>query len=206
MSDEELPRGEHLRYSLTRNASRSTQIGCTFLLVLIFGGIGVTALIMAHRNENNGVVSLVGGGFTLVALLLLYSAIHQLFALKTPQTVVEIDTRELVRGAEVQLYFRQAGPASFESLRANLVGEEHWWTGSGKRRQHHVLQLGVFNLFDSGPFEVDDLTPYERLITVRVPDVPEPSDPEHGVQWQLEVWGKVTARADFQHVFPVSLR
>lgn len=205
----ELPRGEHLRYSLTRNASRGAQIGCTLFLALLLGGIAVPVLIAAYRHsetENNFVVYIVGGGFGLVALLLLYSAIHQLFALKTPQTVVEIDSDRLVRGKEVQLYFRQPGPASFESLRANLVGEESWWTGSGKRRSRQVLQLGVFNLFDSGAFDVDDLVPYERIVTVEIPRVPQASDRTHDVQWKLEVWGRVRGRADFQHVFPVELQ
>ncbi|HEX6096983.1 MAG TPA: hypothetical protein VF432_11715 [Thermoanaerobaculia bacterium] len=198
-----------LRYTLSRKSSRGAQIGCTFALAVLLGGIGVPLLRTAYTDsgtENNFVVYVVGGGFTLVALLLLYEAIHQLFALRTPETVVEIDTEELVRGAEIQLYFRQPGPAAFESLRANLVGEESWWTGSGKQRRHHVQQLGVFNLFDSGAFEVDARAPYERLVTVRVPDLPRASDRAHGVMWQLEVWGKVRGRADFQHVYPIRVR
>lgn len=204
----ELARGTRLRYSLSRKSSRGAQIGCTLALAVILGGIGVTALVLAyrHREEGNFVVYLVGGAFTLVALLLLYSAIHQMFAMRTPETIVEIDSEELARNGEVQLYFRQPGPAQFESLRANLVGEESWWTGSGKRRRHHVIQLGVFPLFDSGAFDVGEHTPYEQLVRVRIPDVPHASDPTHAETWQLEVWGKVRGRADFQHVFPVGLK
>ena len=205
----ELARGTRLRYSLSRKTSRGAQIGCTLALALIVGGIGATAFVLASRHretEPSFVVYVVGGGFALVGLLLLYSAIHQLFALRTPETIVEIDRDVLVRGGDVQLYFRQPGPAQFESLRANLVGEESWWTGTGKRRRHHVLQLGVFNLFDSGPFEVDATVPYERIADARIPHVPHASDPAHAETWQLEVWGKVRGRADFQHVYGVRLR
>jgi hypothetical protein len=199
---ETLEAGTHLRYSLSRNGSRGAQIGCTLLLAALLGTLGGGILFFALRAGDRGIALLVGGAFALVALVLLYSAVHQTFALKTPQTIVEIDRRELRRESPVQLYFRQPGPASFESLRANLVGEERWSTGSGKHRRHHVEQLGVFNLYDSGPFEVDGNTPFEDTVTAQVPDLPHAAAGREE-RWQLEVWGKVRGRADFQHVFPI---
>lgn len=200
-----LEKGRHLPYALSRQASRGAQIGCTLALAAILGGIGGTVLYLDRRHgEPSLVVQLVGGAFALFALLLLYSAVHQMFAMRTPQTIVETDADVLRRGARVRFHFHQAGPASFESLRANLVGEETWWTGSGKQRRHHRKHLGTFNIFDSGPFEVVDL-PSTRTVIVEIPQLPHPSEREHGVTWQLEVWGKVRGRADFQHVFPVEV-
>lgn len=190
--------GTHLRYSLTRNASRGAQIGCTFAIALLLGGIGVPILFLAGKGD--GVVYVVGGGFSLVALLLLYSAIHQLFALRTPQTIIEVDRQVFARGEEVIFFIRQPGPASFESLRGNLVGEESWWEGSGKTRRHVVKQLGVFNLFDTGSFEA----PFERELVAEIPRELVVQS-EHSIHWQLEVWGKVNGRADFQHVFSVEV-
>jgi hypothetical protein len=202
---EPLERGRHLAYGLSRQSSRGAQIGCTLVLAAILGGIGGTIVYLARRNvEPSWVVYVIGGGLALFGLLLLYAAVHQMFAMRTPQTIVEMDTAVLRRGARVAVHFHQAGPASFESLRANLVGEESWWTGSGKHRRHHHVHLGTFNVFDSGPFEVVDL-PFERTVTVEIPQLPYPSNREHGVTWQLEVWGKVRGRADFQHVFPVQV-
>lgn len=204
---QKFPPGKHLRYALQRNTSRGAQIGCTFALALVLGGAGGGFLYGAWRTGDTSIVlRIVGGAFAFVGVLLLGSAIHQLFALRTPQTMVEIDTDVLVRGSRIRLHFRQPGPANFESLRANLVGEESWTTGSGKRRQRHVLQLGTFNLFDSGPFELLNETPFERAVTVQVPDLPRASSPARMETWQLEVWGKVHGRADFQHVFPVNVR
>ncbi len=201
-----LPPGRHLRHALEREASRGAQIGCTLVVAVLVGGIGAAILVFASRSGDRSFVVLsVGGIFSLVGLLALYSGIHQLFALRTPQTIVETDSGVFKRGGRVRLYFRQPGPGSFESLRANLVGEESWWSGPSKRRRKNVVQLGVFNLFDSGPFEVDATTPFERTVEVEVPDVPHASSPAHHESWQLEVWGKVRGRADFQHVFPVRL-
>ena len=198
-------KGRNLSYALSRQSSRGAQVGCTLILAAILGGAGGTILYLARRHDEPSlVVNVVGGGFALFGLLLLYSAVHQMFAMRTPQTLVEMDTDVLRRGARVQIHFHQAGPASFESLRANLVGEESWWTGSGKHRRHHHVHLGTFNLVDCGPFEVVDL-PFERTVTVEIPQLPYPSNREHGVTWQLEVWGKVRGRADFQHVFPVEV-
>lgn len=206
MSEAALTPGKHLRYSLSRQSSRGAQIGCTLAIALLLGGIGGAILYAAiSHDEPFSLMHIVGGGFAFFALPLLYSAVHQLFALRTPETVVEIDADVLQRGSTVRLYFRQPGPASFESLRANLVGEESWWTGSGKSRRQEVRQLGTFSLFDSGAFDVDALVPFERTVSVQVPNLPPPSNPAHSVMWQLEVWGKVRRRADIQHVFPMKV-
>lgn len=198
--------GRHLRHVLERETSRGAQIGCTLAVALLVGGIGGAILVFASRSgERSLLIQFVGAMFVLVGALALYSGVHQLFALKTPQTIVETDSGVFKRGGRVRLYFRQPGPGSFESLRANLVGEESWSSGPPKRRRKNVVQLGVFNLFDSGPFEVDAATPFERTVEVEIPDVPHASSPAHAESWQLEVWGKVRGRADFQHVFPVRL-
>jgi hypothetical protein len=187
---------------LRRASSRARQIAVTAGVSLLLGGAGAAIVVIARRTGSGTfLIYLIGGAFAMVALPLAYSAIYQLFAARTAQTIVETDAPELVRGKRMRLCFRQPGPASFESLRANLVGEESWWTGTGKRRNRHVLQLGTFNLFDSGPFHA----PWERTVTVEIPDLPRPSDARHAVTWNLEVWGKVKGRADVQHVFPMTL-
>jgi hypothetical protein len=203
---EELERGRHLRYALSRNTSRGMQIGCTFLIGLVLATPGIIVLMKAREHdEKSFVVWAVGGAFTLVAALLFYSAVHQMFALATPQTVVECDADKFTRNGTIRLYFGQPGPADFESLRANLVGEETWHTGSGKQRRRHVNQLGTFNIFDSGPFVIEEGMPaYERTVSVTIPDLPH-ARADRREQWQLEVWGKVRGRADFQHVYPVTV-
>lgn len=187
---------------LERSSPRGIQIGCTFALGALLGIIGGGFLLVAYRTQTGGVLAyIIGGGFAFVALLLLYSAIYQLFAAQTPETIVETDAKTLKQGKSVQFSFRQPGPASFESLRANLVGEEIWFTHRRNRRIRHVIQLGTFNIYDSGPFEA----PFEETVTVEIPDLPRPSDDKHKAEWRLEVWGKVRGRADVQHVFPMEL-
>jgi hypothetical protein len=202
---EKFGQGKQLRYALARNATRGAQIGCTLFLGVLLSAIGGGVLYAAWRNNDTSLVlKIVGGAFAFFGVLLLLSAIHQTFALRTPLTIVETDSDVFQRGKHVRLYFRQPGPGSFESLRANLVGQESWHTGSGKRRQRHVHNLGTFHVFDSGAFEVLDHD-FQRSVTFQVPDLPRAA---HGRMetWTLEVWGKVNGRADFQHVFPVNVR
>jgi hypothetical protein len=182
-------------HALQRSSSRGAQIVRTFALALILGAIGAGALFFVREV----LAYIIGGVFSLVALLLLYSAIHQLFAMRTPQTIVETDAKTLKRGKRVQFRFQQPGDGSFESLRANLVGEEIWFTWYRGKKRRHVLQLGTFNLYDSGSFEA----PFDQTVTVTIPDLPRASDPKHKTEWRLEVWGKVRGRADVQHVFPM---
>jgi len=185
--------------ALQRNASRTAQIARTFGLAVLLAAIAIPIL----RYADSTLFHIIAAGFGIVSLLLFYSAIHQLFALRTPQTIVEIDVDGLKRGELFQLHLRQPGGGEFASLRANLVGEERWLgiTRNRKRRRMYA-HLATVSLFDSGPF----LAPYEQTATVRVPaDLPRATAKDRSEHWRIEVWGNVKDRADFQHVFPVKM-
>lgn len=189
-------------YPLERNASRGAQIGCSFFLALLLGALGSG---IAHKawarpeTDGNWILWVVGGGFSLVALLLLYTAIHQIFSLKSPVTDVSIEHRKLRRGQRTAVLIRQRGPMELESLRANLVG-----TKTIRRNKSTFTEdLGTFNFFDSGPVTIDETIPMQRNAHL---DVPKDIDPSAAnISWAIEVWGKVRGRADFQHVYPVEV-
>ncbi len=199
----ELPRGRHLKYALSRRTSSRFQIGCTFAIAVVLGGLAYLAYANVAKVQMLIVFAVVLG---LIALLLLYSAIHQLFALRTRQTIVEIAATVLTRGEQVRFWFQQPGPADFESLRANLVGEGSWSHGTGKSRTRSVESLGMFNFFDSGEIRVDEASRFECDAVLNVPGdiIPTGLYGDNRVaSWNIEVWGKVKGRADFQHVFPI---
>ena len=183
--------------TLRRNTSRGRQIGCTFFLALILGGIAVPLLVIASHRP--AILYLVGGAFALFSVLLFAAAIHQLFALASPITEVQIGSLPLQRGANVRVLLRQRGPMQLESLRANLVGT----ITTRRRKSTFTDTLGTFNFFDSGPVVIEETMPLQRETTLEVPREVLPSG--GGVTWQIEVWGKVQGRADFQHVFPVDV-
>lgn len=188
-----------MSYALSRTVSRSKQIAQAFALGVLFAAAVVPMVLFAEKNVLVYAAIVVLGGFS---LLLFWAAIHQLFTLRTPQTVVEIDVETLRRGGEVQLTFRQPGTGSYESLRANLAGEERWVeSGYGNRRVRRVKQLGTFHVFDSGPFEA----PWETTVRVHVPDLPH-AEATHGEYWRLEVWGKIRGRADFLHAYDLRVQ
>lgn len=189
-------------HPLERNAPRGAQIGCSLFLALLLGalGSGITYKAYEHpETDGNWIIWTVGGGFSIVALFLLYAGIHQLFSLKSPVTEVEMEHKKLHRGRRTAFLFRQRGPMQLESLRANLVGTRT------VRRNKSTFQedLGTFHFFDSGAVTIDEMVPFQRNGHL---DVPEDIDPSgNSVSWSIEVWGKVRGRADFQHVFPVDV-
>ncbi|HYR29820.1 MAG TPA: hypothetical protein VEU30_15225 [Thermoanaerobaculia bacterium] len=189
------------RHALKRNASRTAQIARTFALALLLAAIAIPVGIYGPQRL---LFYAIAAGFGIVSLLLFYSAVHQLFALRTAETVVEIDADELNRGAAFELFVRQPGSGELESLRANLVGEERWWQRNySRKRRRMVAHLATVNLFDSGPFSA----PYESSVTVTVPrDLPRATAKDRAEHWRIEVWGNVKGRADFQHVFPVKMK
>ena len=118
---------------LHRQRSRRHQVGCTFVLVALFGTLSYVLL----RYAEDGLMSVVGTGFGGIAALLLLAGFHQASALRTPETIVEIDRDAITAGTAITLHVRQPGNASFESLRVNLVGEE-------QRRARNSWNRSVF--------------------------------------------------------------
>ncbi len=135
--------GTHLRYSLSRSIPRGAQIGCMLFLAALLGSIGAVVFM---QHEPSILFDAVGGIFSFIAAIVLLYSIRLMLGLRTPQIIVECDSEQFVRRARVQLYLQQPGPASFESLRVELIGEESW-TGN-QRHFRHTRQLGTFKLYE----------------------------------------------------------
>lgn len=181
---------------LRRQRSRRGQIGCMLAIATLLGTLSYFLI----RYAEGWLMYFVGGGFGLVAAVLVLAAIQQTFALATPETVVETDAETFIPGSAVTLAVRQPGAASFESLRVNLVGEEQ----TRRRKSWNRRVFETINLFDSGPFEGT----LDRTIRFDVPPHLEPtsSDLRRRVRWSVEVWGKIRGGADFQHVYDVMVQ
>src|SRR5438105_3084051 len=123
--------GTRLHYALQRSSSRGVQIAGT---MIVAGVLAAVVVVIVKQGERTMPFLIVGGLFGLASLSTMYAAIHQAFAMKTPQTTIEVDREVFTRGKEIQLYILQRGPASLASLRAELVGEE-WWLGPHKRQK-----------------------------------------------------------------------
>jgi hypothetical protein len=210
------------RVRLSRDGSAAAMAGCATMLGVLLIAIGAFPIYMTMKHDGPGEHALyfiVGGGFALVGLLLLYSGVMQQFARATPETIVTADV-PFVRGRRASVTIEQPGPVSLISLRVNLVGEEKWATSrsgrsatSGMTRRDtswHTKHLGTFNVLSVNDVDVGP----EPLVAHGELDVPqdlEPSRERHGddrrsVEWRLEVWGKVRGRADFMHPFVVIVR
>jgi hypothetical protein len=200
-----LPQGTRLRYRLTRQVSRGSQIGCFAVIFLVLSA--VAALLLANAfarrpgQEGFWLLSLVGGGLALAALFMLFATVKEILALGTPETLVEIDSPSLMRGQPVTFFLRQTGRGLHGVIRINLFGQESTravddWTHG---------ESWTVDVFDSGPFEVDGATPFERVLTFDVPDGLEPSmeDGNRKVEWILEVKGDLRGRANFDHSYAV---
>jgi hypothetical protein len=182
---------------LSRNRSRGGQIGCIFAIVVLLGTLSFFLL----RSGEGWLMYVVGGGFGLVAVLLFLAGVQQIFALRTPETIVEMDADALTLGSRATFRVQQPGDAAFESLRVNLVCEEQL---RRHRKNWSSQMIENLNLLDSGPFQGT----LDRTFTFDVPHHLEPtgSDLRRRIRWQLEVWGKIRGRADFQHVYKVHVQ
>ena len=182
---------------LRRKTSRAGQIGCSLFVVVLLGTLSYFLI----RYAENWLMYVVGGGFGFVAAaVFLIGFVHQILALFTPETILEMNGDALLLGRTTTLRVQQPGNARFESLRINLVGEEQ----IRLRKTWNRSIFETLKVFDSGPFE----GALDRTIQLDVPAHFEPTNSElhRRVRWTLEVWGKVRSRADFQHVYDVTVQ
>ena len=198
--------GTRLRHRLKRKTSRAGQIGCILAIVALLGTLSFFILrypIQHPEEKDLWIMYVVGGGFGLVAVVLFFlGAVQQTLALFTPETIVELDAEALILGETVTFFVQQPGSGSYESLRANLVGEEQ----ERQRKTWTSRQFASINLFDSGPFE-GGRAPFEGGVMFDVPRDLEltQSDAHRRIVWHLEVWGKLRGRADFQHIYAINV-
>lgn len=178
---------------------------------IVLGLFAVLLILFdAFMAEDKNIRLIVIEMLVCLGLLLIYSGLLQLLAAKYPVTIVEMSKSALERGKVVNFFFSQAGPINLKTLRANLVGEEEWWSVNQEDdKTGNTRYLGAFNCFDSGPQKITEAVPFEAQVSFTVPqDIPASGKtPEaHKINWKIEVWGTVRGGVNFYHSYPVVVR
>lgn len=140
----------------------------------------------------------------LLALLLLYNAVHSLLAGQTPPTTLKLRTT-LKPGEETEVVIRQGGPVRFHSLRANLICER---IERPQPERDRVMSYPCqSNVFDSGACEIREGAVREFSFVLTIPADAEASleSVKLKIRWRLELWGRVRGRADFMRPFDLEI-
>ena len=201
---------------LTRDTPWGRAIGCALFLGLILTGIasGVGFLIRQHPTHEEGtwIPYVVIGAFGFVGLCLIWSGIHQWFASRVRETILEIDTEQAKPGSTVRACFRQEGPVTLNSLRANVrcVERRHTWKtrsnsdgDSETYRTTDEKELWTENILDEQPGGIQAEEFWEQSVSFTIPDdYPTSLDTDDlEIVWKIEVWGRVHLWPDFMHSF-----
>ncbi|HYI12547.1 MAG TPA: hypothetical protein VEK57_26075 [Thermoanaerobaculia bacterium] len=203
-------RGSVLAHRLERAQPWRAQAGCALAIGLFLSLFGGGICWLSIRNDDYGLPLIVGGGFALVGVVLIFSGIHQRIASTVAETIFELDTQPLGRGRSHTALVLQDGPLDLQSLRANLVCLVYITQRVRRegREEKSVLtkQLWDTNLLDVGAI---DLRAGERQQWDVVIDVPRDAKPtgedgeDRRIEWRIEIWGRVRRRPDFMHPFIV---
>jgi len=200
------------RIRLPRESPWAAQIGCTAAIGLLLGLIGGGILWTAMANHQPfGVVQIVGGSFAFFGVILLLAGIHQAFAAKTAETIVELEGDTVERGGTLRGAIIQPGPVDLQSLRANVVCLEtvirRRVRGGRTETDATTTVIHQWNVLDSGATQVDAGEQVERPIEITIPhELPASMhDDNRTIQWKLEVWGRVRRRPDFMHPFIIEV-
>lgn len=185
--------------------------GCALGMGIVVGLIAGVIIFMCLRHDDYGLPLIVGSAFGLVALLLLYSGIHQLIASGVPETILELDDLPVTRGRSMHGLVIQDGPIDLKSIRANLLcleitAKRYKRAKGGTETSYFTKVLSETNILDVGEIS---LSAGERLQWDLSLDIPR-DHPATGkiatdkrIEWKLEVWGRVRARPDFMHPFVI---
>jgi hypothetical protein len=196
---------------LTRETPWKAQVGCGAVMALMVALPGLIIGYMTwfhdHSDSRNGMF-VFAGVWVGVGVLILIGSIHQAFALRSPETIVEIEPSELRAGQSVRVRITQPGPLRLQSIHANLAGEQTTIrlvprTGKTSRTTKY---LGPYRILEIDDHEIAPGESVDRDATFQVPDVvPSYESPDGNLRWKIEVWGRVAWRADFMHPFPVTI-
>lgn len=205
-----------LSVRLKREHPWGRAVGCALFLGLLLmsfaGGFLALARRMPPEGDNQWVPYVVLGVFGFVGVLLFLSGVHQWFASRIRETILEIDQDPIPVGATVAMCVRQEGPVSLSSLRANLrcVERKHEWNtrsdSDGNPETYKTTnekELFKLNILDEQPESIPAEEFWETSLTFQIPADARPSSTSADLEvvWMIEVWGKVRRWPDFMHPY-----
>jgi hypothetical protein len=207
-------RGSVLQYRIARATPWGTQAGCALGIGCVLLLIGGTICFFALKHEDYGLPLIVGGAFTLVSLLLVYSGIHQFFAQSgVKETIFELEDLPVMRGAARNGIVIQEGPLRLQSLRANVVCMEETRKqvrrNGTTRTERFRKMIWDTNILDEGELILGDHDRAERNVIIEIPRNCPPSGEigkAQSIEWRVEIWGRVKGRPDFMHPFVIEVR
>lgn len=207
---------EVLQVRLVRETPYRTQLGCTFVIAIILGlvaALGFAAGRSESESKNNWVAYVVGSGFGLFAILVLWAWIRQMACRGIAETIVELSERRLGLGRPAVVALVQRGPARLTSLRANLLCVEtsrrtlRWkdgTTSTHEMEKYHVQQ----NIFEATHLRIAQGDTWHESREFTPSEEGKPTQGEDGdpvrVRWRIEVWGRA-GLGSFMHPFPVTV-
>jgi hypothetical protein len=207
-------RGSVLSHRIPRATPWGAQASCALGIGIVLLLIGGTICFFALKNDDHGLPLLIGGGFSLVALLLVYSGIHQFFAQQgVKETIFELEDLPVVRGEPRHGIVIQEGPIRLQSLRANVICMEETRKEvirDGKKRiDRFQKMIWDTNILDEGELTLADMERAQREVVIEIPRTCKPSGEQgqnKSIEWRVEIWGRVKGRPDFMHPFVIEVR
>jgi phosphotransferase system glucose/maltose/N-acetylglucosamine-specific IIC component len=217
---EALRQTRRLPFRLKREIPWGRSIGCALFIGMSLTGvaIGVGYLVrrLPHDQSDTWVPYVFMGVFGFVGVCLIVSGIHQWFASRVRQTILEIDLEEIPLGSTVRACFRQEGPVTLNSLRANLrcIERRHTWKtrsnsdgDSTRYKTTDEKELWSENILDEEPGSVPAEEFWEKSVSFQIPgDRPASLDTDDlEIVWKIEIWGRVHRWPDFMHPFVINV-
>jgi hypothetical protein len=207
-------RGSVFPYRIERASPWGAQAGRALGIGLILLAIGGTICGFSLVHDDYGLPLVVGAGFSLVALLLVYSGIHQFLARAgAKETLFELERLPVERGNVRNGVILQDGPVRLQSLRANVICMEETRKQvrrNGRTRvERFYKMIWDANVLDEGEVTLNGGERLQRNIAIEIPRHCKPSGEQgngKAIEWRVEVWGRVKGKPDFMHPFVIEVR
>lgn len=193
---------------LKTSMSEGQRAGCSFFVMLILFGMAALFYYAGDESPGPDLFQVAAALPALLGVLMLYSAVHALFASRSPETTIKLGADRVPRGKPVEVQVHQPGPVKLSSLRVNVVSEEVtiYYPRSGKRARRSAYPYQE-NQLDFGALEIPTGEIRTLSGTITIPPQFEPTlvEGDRSISWRLEVWGKVERGADFMRPFDIEV-
>lgn len=207
------PKEPTLAVRLSSPMTRGGRWVGTFILAALFGGLTYVFYAFPPPEEIAKIIWVAATGvFGLLAVLLIWSALMQTFALIVPETIFEVEKQIVQPGETIQFCVKQLGPVHLNSLRANLIGLQRT-----ERKHRDPRKPGTDRAPDSMHYhenilDSDGAWLYPGQTQQWISQLTIPEDAiESGkagsrvTKWSIEVWGRAFFFVGFMRSFTIQV-
>lgn len=202
--------GTRLAYRLPTDVRPTWTLAGILAMAIAWNAVVVWFTVLNVRNHVGGnhdwlmsvlLVPLIAVGVG----LLIFGVKQVMFTTGSGATRLEISAHPLFIGGTYDIFFSQSGRTNIRSLQIALVCDEVATFRQGTNNRTETQRVYDETIYERDALQVQDGASFEDACEFQVPHVAMHSfqSAHNGIEWKLQVTGKINDRRDYERCFPI---